>query len=310
LAGLAAVTLWGLSFVATRVALEAFHPVGLICTRLTLGTLLLGCVLKRRRGAWLPERRDLGLCAAMGCVLGAHYVIQTWGLEFTTAANAGWIVGFGPVVIVLGGWLFLGSRLRGLAWLGILVASSGLLLVCASAPPDFARARLGDGLQLIACGTWATYTLASTGAVARNGGLRVTAFTMGIAALATAAATPWSGWLQGELTLRALGAAAFLGFLCSAGALLLWARAVSSDGVAKAAATLYLEPFVTLVAALVLLAEPLVMLALVGGPIVLIGVWLVGCADRLDREPRGAQTPTGAARPTGASASSADQTTL
>ena len=276
LAGLFAVTLWGLSFVATRVALGAFHPVALICARLSLGTLLLGTVLKRRGGPWLPERRDLWLCTLLGCVLAAHYVIQTWGLEFTTAANAGWIVGFGPVVIVLGGWLFLGTRLRGLAWLGIGVASAGLLLVTASAPPDFARARLGDGLQLIACVTWATYTLASKGAVARNGGLRVTAFAMGVAALLTAAATAWSGWLQGELTLETLGATAFLGLLCSAVALLLWARAVATDGVAQAAATLYLEPFVTLVAALVLLAEPLVVLALVGGPIVLVGVWLVG----------------------------------
>ena len=74
------------------------------------------------------------------------------------------------------------------------------------------------------------------------------------------------------------GSAAFLGIFCSAVALFLWARAVSTDGIAKASATLYFEPFVTLAAAVLLLDEPQVPLALVGGPIVLLGVWLVGRA--------------------------------
>ena len=124
---------------------------------------------------------------------------------------------------------------------------------------------MGDALQVTACGTWAAYTLISAGAVKRNGALVVTTFAMGVAALVVAAATPWSGWLQGELTARAVGAAAFLGVVCSALAMWLWLCAVTADGAAKAAAMLYFEPFFTLTAAVLVLSEPILVQALVGG---------------------------------------------
>jgi len=273
---LAAVLLWGVSFVATRVALEFFHPVGLIATRLTLGAaVMLGAQLVRR-SPLVPEPGDRLRCTLLGTVLGGHLLLQAYGLLHTTAIQTAWIIAFIPVLIALGGHVFLGRRLLPLGWLGVLAGAGGVLIVAAARLPDFENARFGDILQLISCVTWTVYTLAALRPAESSGPLRTTAFAMAIAALMTIAVVPTTGVLIAPPTTAAIVSVAFLGLGCNGLAFWLWTRGLRRDGPAKIGAMLYFEPFVTLGASLVVLHEPLTVNLLVGGPIVLVGVWLVG----------------------------------
>ena len=273
---LVAVALWGASLPAIRIALEAFHPVGLVATRMLVGALVLLAVLRARGERLVPERRDLGLCLLLGLVLGAHMLIQAFGLVYAPAVDTGWILGFIPVAIALGAHVFLRQSLGMFNWLGVAVATGGVLLVTLEEPPDFERARVGHVLAWITCFTWTAYTLAATGVVKRNGALRVSAFCALVAALVPLVPAAWSGFAVADVDAPALLALGFLGILCSGAAILLWVQALHTDGAARTGATLYLEPFVTLAVAWVLLDEPLTTWVLVGGPTVLVGVWLVG----------------------------------
>ena len=272
---LLAVFFWGVSFVALRHALEGFTPFGLVATRLAAGAALLYALLALRGDGLLPSRADLGLCALLGAILGGHLSIQSYAMKLTSAINAGWIVAFIPVNIALGAQLFLAQRLRALGWGGVALASAGVVTVAMSDPPDVADATSGDLLMLGSCVTWATYTLAASGPVARNGALRVTAFAMAVASVLAAPAALRNGFLDGPATPRVLLSTAFLGLCCSGIAFAIWARAVDRDGAARAGAMVYFQPFVTLFASALLLREPITWHALVGGPIVLAGVWLM-----------------------------------
>ena len=95
---LVAVAFWGASFVAVRIALQAFTPTGLVTLRLIVGSALLGLLLRLRGGALLPAGSDLPRCIVLGVVLGVHLVIQAVGLQFTTAVNTGWIIGVIPAM--------------------------------------------------------------------------------------------------------------------------------------------------------------------------------------------------------------------
>lgn len=274
-----AVTVWGGSFVATKHALgpegaRVFTPFGLVALRFLMGGLVLLGVLIARGGPLLPAREERGRVALLGLILGLHIGLQTYGLAFTLATHAAWIVCFSSVTIALAAHFLLGQRLRALGWLGVAVALVGVLGVTqshASAPGS--RAGFGDLLQLTGCFTWAAYTLLGARPVRRSGALCVTACTTLFAGLLMLALTPATGFGQ-RPDASELAALVYLGLVSSAAAFLAWYHAQQRHGSQLTAATLYVEPFVTaLVAAFV--DEPLVLGTLLGGSVVLVGVWLV-----------------------------------
>ncbi|MBU0638755.1 MAG: DMT family transporter [Planctomycetes bacterium] len=273
--GLVAIAVWGASFVATRVALEALSPGGLIAVRLLAGTALLALLIKARGRRALPARADCPACALLGVILATHLLLQAVGLRYTTAIHTGWIIGFIPVTIALGAHLLRQQRLHAIGWLGVSVGTAGVLLVAVIEPPDFAAAHFGDLLQVISCLTWTAYTLVAVGPMARNGALRVTTFSMGVAALLACPLAAWEGPLTGPLTNQALLSVAFLGLLCSGVAYYLWFAATREHGPTRTGVLLYFEPFVALLTGAALLHEPITANALGGGVCVLLGVWLV-----------------------------------
>jgi drug/metabolite transporter (DMT)-like permease len=161
-----AMVFWGVSFVATRAALDAFHPLALIATRLWLGGGLLVVIQALRGRPLLPEPEDRGRCLLLGLVNALHLGLQAFGLLHTTAIRTGWIIAVIPVAIALGGQVFLRKRLAPIGWLGALVATAGVFVVTVQKPAELANARFGDLLQLVSCVTWTIYTLASAKPVA------------------------------------------------------------------------------------------------------------------------------------------------
>ena len=169
-----AITFWGASFVFTRIALESFGPFGLVASRLVAGSGLLYLTLRARGGQLRFPAREIPLVVLLGLVLGTHLILQAYGLQYTSAMNTGWIIGFIPVTIAIGAHLLGRQRLTGKGWLGVAVGTLGVVLVTIQSPPDFRQARFGDMLQIVSCFTWTFYTLAAVGLVARVGALRVT----------------------------------------------------------------------------------------------------------------------------------------
>jgi drug/metabolite transporter (DMT)-like permease len=280
LSAIAAVVLWGGSFVAVDLALATFSPFGLTALRLALGGAVLLSLQRARGGPLLPPGRDLALTAFLGLTLGAHLSIQAYGLLYTSAIHTGWIVGFMPVTIALGAQLFLRQRLRGLGWFGVLLATSGVLLVTLEEPAGLVDARWGDLLQLSTCLTWTVYSLAGVGVVLRNGSLQVAGVSMAVAALVLAPAALGTGWTVGDVDATAVGSLVYLGLFCNAVAFSLWYRAQKKHGAHRTGVTLYLEPFVTLALAIPILGESAGAEVLVGGVIMLVGVHLVGRGSR------------------------------
>lgn len=272
--GVLAISLWGASFVATRAALAGFTPAGLVATRFLLGAAVVGGVQLARRKPFLPERSDRARCLLLGAILGGHILLQAFALRFTTALHSGWIVSFSAVAVTLGAALFLGERLAARNALGVALAVCGVGLVVASHTPDFERATTGDLLVFASAFSWAAYTLLSKRPIQNSGAGRVTPLVMATAgAVAFVAALP-GGFTLAAVPAAALGAVVFLGLGSSGVAFYAWSRTIERFGALRAGVLIYLQPFVTLVLATVLLDEPAGWSALLGGPIVLLGVAL------------------------------------
>ena len=282
LAALAAVTLWGISFVATRAALSEISPISLVFTRFALGTAFLLTMLAVRRRLEIPPRECWPALEAMGFVgIFLHQMLQAHGLALTTAVHAGWLIGLIPIWSALLSAVVLRERLGSAKVAGLLLGFAGAALVVTRGKLSGGLLALpttrGDLLILASTVNWAVYSVVGRRTLVRLGSARATAFAMlaGWAMLAPlfVLSVGWSDYAR--ISGAGWAAIAFLGIGCSGLGYLFWYAALERLETSRVAAFLYLEPLVTLAAAVVLLGEPVHATTVAGGLIVLAGVFLV-----------------------------------
>lgn len=283
LAALVAITLWGVSFVATKAVLPELSPVPLIFGRIVLGAIVLLALLWVR-GERLPfAPRAWAGFALLGTVgVFVHQLVQAWALTMTSAVNTGWLIGLIPIWSALLAALFLKERLTGRQGLGFALGFAGALLVVTRGRADPALLSLpstrGDLLVLLTTVNWAAYTILGRRIVPQLGGARIaTAGAMTAGALLLA---PVFFLTSGPSTFAHLSPTAwvsllFLGIGCSGLGYLLWYGALEHLEAGQVAVFLYFEPLVTLAAAALWLGEPIGAITVLGGLVVLVGVSLV-----------------------------------
>jgi drug/metabolite transporter (DMT)-like permease len=285
LAAFSAVVLWGISFVATKAALRELSPISLIFTRFALGVLVLVAILTLRRESLIPPRDTWPMLALMGFVgIFLHQMIQVHGLTLTTAVRSGWLIGLTPIWSALLAAIFLGERFGPRKILGLILGAFGALLVITRgrlSPEVLALpATRGDLLVVASTFTWTIYTLIGRGTLKRLGSARATTAAMfGGWSMMIPFFVAGAGWQEyRSLSSTALIAVGFLGVGCSGLGYLFWYAALERIDASQVAAFLYIEPLITLVAAVLLLGESVAISTLVGGILVLLGVLTVQTA--------------------------------
>lgn len=91
-----AAAIWGATFFIVKDVIAFIDPVVLVGYRFALAGILLAGYLAIRRVPMLTGLKD-GII--LGVILWALYIPQTVGLEFTTAANSGFITGLFVVIV-------------------------------------------------------------------------------------------------------------------------------------------------------------------------------------------------------------------
>jgi drug/metabolite transporter (DMT)-like permease len=278
-AALAAVVVWGLSFVATKAVLAELSPVALIVARFALGVLTLVAILLARREPLLPPRDVVpGLAAIAFVGLFLHQMLQVHGLGRTTAVRTGWLIGIIPIWTAVLSAVTLGERFGVQRIAGLAVGTLGAILLVTKGDLVFAtldaRTLGGDLLVLGSTVTWAVYTVAGRATLARLGSARTTTAVMMLGLLMF---LPWfavtGAWREyAALTRTGVACVLFLGVACSGLGYLCWYTALERLDASQVAAFLYLEPLVTFVAAMALLGETVHWTTVAGGVLVLIGV--------------------------------------
>jgi drug/metabolite transporter (DMT)-like permease len=279
---LIAILFWGVSFVATRAVVEQISPVALIFARAALGSLLLMGILTARRRAWWPERSEWPALLVMGFIgVALHQLLQAYALQLTTAVNTGWLIGLTPVWSAILSAVHLRERFPPRKLLGLTLGFVGAALVVTRG--QFGRdvlglpATRGDLMILASTVNWAVYTVIGHPALKRLGALVATTCAMLVGwALLTGPflyARAWGDFarLDGVGWLSVL----FLGLCCSGLGYLWWYGALERIEASRVAALLYLEPLVTLAAAVALLGETVTATTIVGGLLLIGGVALV-----------------------------------
>lgn len=277
-----AVLFWGVSFVATKAAVAECGPLALIFARTGLGTLLLLALLAARREALVPPRDTWTGLLAMGFVgVAFHQVLQAYALTLTTAARTGWLIGLTPVWSALFAAWRLRERLGGAKLAGLVMGLGGAVLVVTRGRLEGGLLALpstrGDLLILASTLNWAFYTVLGHALIRRLGPTRATAGAMsaGFLMLVPPAVHAQSWQALAQLSPAGWGATLFLGLACSGLGYLFWYGALERVEASRVAAFLYLEPLVTLAAAMALLGETVAPTTIAGGLLLIAGVVVI-----------------------------------
>lgn len=278
-----AIFFWGLSFIATKVALKEVHPFTLLTLRFGIGALLLLAFQLEKDRQFLRSftRKDwfsLFFLAVIG--ISGHNLLQAYGLLYTTAINTGWIVAIMPIFITLAARFYLGEPITPRKAGGILLGFLGLFLVISKGEFSLSLFRFGstfgDFLILTSALTWTAFTIGGREFLSRVPPLTAITPILIIGCLVIFPFTwlKWEWHLLLRLSVGAWMGILFLGIFCSGLAYLFWYSALGKKDSGTVGMYLYLEPFVTLFGAHLLLGEEIYLVTLAGGGITLLGVYL------------------------------------
>lgn len=283
LEALFAVIVWGATFIATKIALQEVSPATIVWLRFGMGVAILGAaVLIRKQFAW-PQGNEwlyFGLLGFIGVTF--HQWLQANGLKTAQATTTAWIVASTPVFISILGWLVLKENLGLIRVTGIALAAFGVLLVVSkgsiSALFTGQEGSIGDLLVFISAANWAVYTILSRRGLTRHPAARMMFHVMTLGWLFS------NVWIFGfgpglseisRLTSAGWGAILLLGIFGSGLAYIAYYDALQVLPASQLGAFLNIEPLVTAMLAAVMIGERITLVSLIGGAVIICGVWLV-----------------------------------
>ena len=157
---LLAAFVWGTSFVVQRIATAYFGYFLFNGLRFLLGAMVLLPLLYFYR-LGKPTRHELGLSAIAGLVLVGASSLQQAGLQYTTAANAGFLTTLYVVLVPGLLWFFWRRKIRWLNWLAAGLAVLGALFLSGAGLLSLGhgQAALGDSLEALGAILWAVHVI-------------------------------------------------------------------------------------------------------------------------------------------------------
>jgi drug/metabolite transporter (DMT)-like permease len=240
--------------------------------RSALGVLVLLPFAFYRQDAF-PRGRALWGGIASGIALGAHFGFWISSLDYTSVAASVVLVCTQPVFVAILAYLVFGERTSPLSFLGILVALAGTVMISSDRSVGSATF-FGNGLAVIGAITVAVYVL--IGRSLRTTGVGVLPYSIVVYSSAAAALLPaalYSGaslWGYSEETWFWLGAIT-LGPQILGHTVFNWAlRYVQASLISG---TILAEPVVSALLAWLVLSERPGLATLLGGAVVLVGLF-------------------------------------
>lgn len=282
LEALFAVVVWGASFIATKIAVGQISPISVVWIRFAIGIpILFAAVLMRKQFAF-PKGIEWLYFTLLGFLgIAFHQWLQSNGLQTSEATTTAWIVATTPAFLSILGWLVLKEKLTLIQTSGIILAMVGVIVVVSKG--DFTSLSIGkfgapgDVLILISSVNWAVFSILSRRGLKDHPSTRMTFWVMTIGWLITSAAFIGQGRYTEipQLDARGWWSLIYLGIFTTGLAYIAWFDVLSQLPAAQSGAFLFLEPPSSMIVAAVVLNEQVTIASIIGGAVILVGVWLV-----------------------------------
>ena len=275
LALVAATAVWGSTFVVVQDAVEQMPVLPFLFWRFALAAVVLAVVRPRAVLALSPAKRRHGV--VLGLMLGAGYVLQTFGLLHTSATVAGFITGMFVVFTPLIGWAVLGEPVARQVWLAVVLATIGLGLISLNG----LSMGFGELLTLGAAVMYAGQIVGLARWSTASDAYGLTVLQLGVVALMCLLASPLEGGMAMPPSAGVWAAILFLALAATALAFLAQTWAQTHMSAPRAAIVLTLEPVFAGVFGVLVGGDQLTARVLAGGLCIVAAMYVVELGPRI-----------------------------
>ena len=280
------ILVWGISFLNTRVLLDAgLTPTEIFVARFTIAylSLLVICRFKVRYTGW----RDELLFVVCGVAGGsAYFIAENTALELTLISDVAVLVSIAPLTTALMGAIFYrDERITLLTGVGMVIAFIGSVMLALKDGFVWGDSVLGDLLAMLAALVWAFYSMA----LKKLNRTYTTLFiTRKLFFYGVLSALPLLAMEETRISMDILrqpavwGNLLYLGLVCSMAAYFIWGITVKRIGAVRASNYFYLSPIISMIAAAIWFGERTNAIAYIGCVLILAGVIM---AEKFKRAP-------------------------
>ena len=282
--------LWGSAWVIAKWTLSGLTPLQVSAWRMIVAGVpvlpWLWWVMRRERVSPRLWPR-LVLLGGVGFVLSKY--LNFWGLDLTTATDASLLMAAEPLLTIALGVAVLGEVLTIRRVSAFAVGACGAYMLIAGGwrwPGLSSSHALGDLIFLLGLAGEAAYSVFGKSLLQRHSATLVTLATIAGSLVFWVPLALHDGWTNGWPPLDAgiVAAMAVLALGCTVLAYWVWFRALEELEAGFAALTIFVQPVWGALLAYLVLGEPLAPSTLLGGTLVLTGMYLaLGGPNRLQK---------------------------
>jgi drug/metabolite transporter (DMT)-like permease len=280
--GICFVVMWSSAFTSARIIVELTPPISALALRFIISGLL-AVVLARILGqTWRLKMPQWRACIILGICQNALYLgLYFVAMQTIEASLAVIIASTMPLLVALASWMFLGERMTPLTLIGLFAGFAGVALVMStrfSGGVDM----YGVTLCIIGAVALAVATLSVKGATSGGNFLMVVGLQMLIGGAILTVVAVGTETLVIEWSWKLVAAFTWTALVPGLAATLLWFKLVQRINATRAATFHFLNPFLGVAIAAIVLGEALHLTDLIGVAIIMAGILAV----QLSRRPK------------------------
>jgi drug/metabolite transporter (DMT)-like permease len=267
--------IWGIPYLFIKIALQELDPAVVVFARVGIASLVL-LPVAARRGVLRPLRGRWLVVAALALVqIVGPFLLISYGEQHIASSLTSLLIAADPLLVVLFALRFDASeRVNGPRLVGLLIGMIGVVTLLGLDVGGDAQRLLGAIFVLLAAAGYAASTLLikrpSIATLPILGVVTLECITATIVLLPLAL-TRLPNKLPGMGVIASL---LVLGLICTALAYLIFYALVAEVGAGRAAVITYVNPAISVLLGVTLLAEPLNAAIIAGFLLILLGSWL------------------------------------
>jgi drug/metabolite transporter (DMT)-like permease len=276
--------LWASSYVAAKFALRDISVNMMNALRMIISALVLLPLLIALRKELNLTRRDLpqlALLAIVGIVFAK--TLEFGGLALSTASDVALLIASESIFTAVLSWLMLRERFKPLTGFALLLGLLGVYLIVERSivpniPPGGGALRiLGDLLVVLGLICESYYTVRGKALLVKHPPLLITSAAIVGSAIVwiplAGGEILYSGWHP--LSLTTWLAVGWLALMSTIVAYLAWFKGLEEVDGSAAASTLFVQPLLGTVLAILLLNDQLLLTTIIGGILIVTSVYLI-----------------------------------
>lgn len=258
---------WGASYILTKIGLEALQPFNLTALRFAIAFITAAAVFKSN--ILRSDLRTIRYALILAIILFCVFISMTFGLKFTSASNAGFLISLSVVFIPILSFVFLKQQIEKKAIVGVCFAVVGVALLTLNARISVNN---GDALCILCALLFAIHVVLTGVFTRKVDSIALGVLQLGFVGVFSIVFSALTEKLRLPNTALSWFAVLALSIFCTAAGYIVQATAQRYTSATHTGIILSLEPVFSAIFAYVFLGEVLSLRGYLGAVILLFGV--------------------------------------